>query len=529
SAYRDLKSHIADAAMHDSPARYPPPRCHPRTREKVLEVISDWIADSNSRQHIMWLNGPAGAGKSAIAQTVAEHYKDSLLAASFFFLRNTPYRGVANHLFTTLAWQLGTSIPETLPYIELALKTDRLLYTKPITTQFDYLVVKVFDNLRRDNPKLRPKKFLVVIDGVDECATERDQELLLVLIAKALVRTSIPLRFLICSRPEAHINEMFNRRDMKSITRTVVLDEAFGPSDDIRKYLKDELFSIFRKHGISPLLSYTDIVELALRASGQFIYASTIIKFIGDDDYNPKERLDIILKLRSADTSSPYDQLDRVYIQILSQQLDVRFLRDVFVLVISLGGTDFNFIRRRLRMSEENLQRKLRTMHSLLQIKDSHITVYHQSLRDFLQDKKRAGQYHIHPARMALVRLPETLRRHPARMALVRLPKTLCRHLRLVVHLLLQLVVRLIQLVVRLLQSVVRFLWEPMVCLLKSGLGIIGLIVLIIVYLARMAVTPMVAIHILISDGPNCGCGCLLFACFFPLPPVSAEDMIILG
>jgi len=33
---------------------------------------------------------PAGAGKSAIAQTIAEHYKDNWLAASFFFLRNIP-------------------------------------------------------------------------------------------------------------------------------------------------------------------------------------------------------------------------------------------------------------------------------------------------------------------------------------------------------------------------------------------------------------------------------------------------------
>jgi len=34
----------------------------------------------------MWLNGPAGAGKSAILQTIAERCKDNRLAASFFFL-----------------------------------------------------------------------------------------------------------------------------------------------------------------------------------------------------------------------------------------------------------------------------------------------------------------------------------------------------------------------------------------------------------------------------------------------------------
>lgn len=95
--------------MHDSLARYPPPWCHPRTREKILRIIMDWVdrdADT-SQPTIMWLRGPAGAGKSesAIAQTIAECYKDSRLAASFFFLRNSPDRGVADRLFLTLAWQ----------------------------------------------------------------------------------------------------------------------------------------------------------------------------------------------------------------------------------------------------------------------------------------------------------------------------------------------------------------------------------------------------------------------------------------
>ena len=127
-----LKPHISEAAMHDSLARYPPPRCHPTTRERVLEIISDWINDSYPRQRIMWLNGPAGAGKSAIAQTIAERYKDNRLAASFFYLRNTPDRGAADRLFVTLAWQLAKSIPETLPYIESALEMAYQVHRHPI-------------------------------------------------------------------------------------------------------------------------------------------------------------------------------------------------------------------------------------------------------------------------------------------------------------------------------------------------------------------------------------------------------------
>ena len=373
--------------MHDSLARFPPPLCHPMTREKVLKLISDWIDDPHPRQHIMWLNGPAGAGKSAIAQTIAERYKDSRLAASFFFLRNTPDRGVASRLFLTLAWQLVTSIPETLPYIEPALKAERLLYSKSINIQFDRLVVDVFENVLRDEPALRPEKSLVIIDGVDECASERDQIHFLTLIANALVQTSIPLRFLICSRPELHIKETFDMENMEKLTHAVVLDEKFGPNDDIRRYLKDELFRIFTKCHISPLPSDSDIQHLVEKASGQFIYASTIVKFIDDEDCHPKEQLDIILNLRPLASSSAYAQLDQLYIQILSQQPDVRFLRDVFVLILAHDRVRSAFICRRLRISEEKLRRKLRKMHSLLRIDDYAIATYHLSLSDFFRER----------------------------------------------------------------------------------------------------------------------------------------------
>ena len=396
--------------MHDSLARYPPPLCHPKTRKKVLKIITGWIDDSYPRQHIMWLNGPAGAGKSAIAQTIAERYKDSRMAASFFFLRNSPDRGVADRLFLTLAWQLAKSIPETRPYIEAALQIEPLLYAKSVKIQFNQLIGQVFRNLIRDQPNLRLEKSLIIIDGVDECATEQDQKLFLTLIADALASTNIPLRFLICSRPEAHIKETFDMETVQNITRAIVLDEKFAPNDDIRRYLEDEFFRIFMKRNIASLPSDEDVRHLISKASGQFIYASTVVKFIDDDGCSPREQLDIILKLRSASSPSPYAQLDQLYMQILSQQPDIRFLRDIFTLVIALNYPSFDFICRRLRISEENLRLKLRKMHSLLLISDSYIRTYHLSLHDFLRDKRRAVKYRIHPMRVALVQLQNETR-----------------------------------------------------------------------------------------------------------------------
>ena len=405
--FDDLKSRISEAAIHGRLASYPPP-LYPKARDNALNIISHWINDLGTRQRIMWIIGPTG--KFAIAQTIAEQYKDSRLAASYFFLRNSPDCGVANHLFTTLAWQFGASIPETYPYIEHELIKDPLLPTKSIEIQFDHLVVKVFENLFRDNPGLGLMKFLVIIDGVDECATEYEQRRFLTLIGE-LARTNIPLRFLICSGPEAHIKETFNVEIVQNITRAIVLDEKLAPSDDIWRYLEKELFRIFSAHNIRPPLPpCTDIDHLVSKASGQDIYAHTVIRFIDDNDCNPKEQLDIILNLRSVNSSSPYAQLDQLYIQILSQQPDIKFLSDIFVLVIAIPQPQIKFICRRLRISKEELRRKVRKMHPLLQISDLRITTYHPSLSDFFQDKERAGKYHIDPVRVAMVRFQERSR-----------------------------------------------------------------------------------------------------------------------
>ena len=55
------------------------------TRKELIAKIERWI-DHDKDHPICWLNGPAGSGKLAVAQTIAEHCNDNRrLAASFFF------------------------------------------------------------------------------------------------------------------------------------------------------------------------------------------------------------------------------------------------------------------------------------------------------------------------------------------------------------------------------------------------------------------------------------------------------------
>src|ERR1700761_1768908 len=98
-------------ASHDPADSLAQPRCHPETRIKMQEILRKWCMDSewldekseeNSHEsidelrthsddvepRILWVNGPAGAGKSAIMTTLAQRLEsENRLGGAFFFKR----------------------------------------------------------------------------------------------------------------------------------------------------------------------------------------------------------------------------------------------------------------------------------------------------------------------------------------------------------------------------------------------------------------------------------------------------------
>lgn len=101
----------------------------------------DWIKDPSSCEPILWLYGPAGAGKSAIAQTIAELAEEAgKLGATLFFSRGAPGRGTADQLFTMIAHQLADNLPEISSHIGCAMETKPHLPTKSQEIQFRELI-----------------------------------------------------------------------------------------------------------------------------------------------------------------------------------------------------------------------------------------------------------------------------------------------------------------------------------------------------------------------------------------------------
>ena len=199
-----FKASAKDAA-YDSLGRHPPSKCHSGTRLGVIATLERWIT-STAGPGIFWLHGPAGSGKSAIAQTICELSAErNHLLASFFFMRGSPDRGSIGNFIPTLAFQVGTSRMDLRKQIGDVIETDLAILHRSISTQFLKLIIEPF---RSNTPRSAPS--LVVVDGLDECEARDHQLQILSHVSELTTKYHLPIRFLIVSRPEPHIKHFFD-------------------------------------------------------------------------------------------------------------------------------------------------------------------------------------------------------------------------------------------------------------------------------------------------------------------------------
>ena len=201
-----MKDSIPTGASHNAEERYPPPRCHPETRISIINAITEWVADPDRSTHVLWLYGPAGVGKSAIAQTVPETLeKSGQLGAGYFFSRLVVGWNTAKHVIKDVAYQLAHSINELAPLIDETVRKSPSIVDKSIDIQLEKLVVapfaKIFDSTDR-------WLMTVIIDGLDECQGDENQLKIIDLIGK--VAKQLPICFLLASRPEVWIMDAFD-------------------------------------------------------------------------------------------------------------------------------------------------------------------------------------------------------------------------------------------------------------------------------------------------------------------------------
>ncbi|KAF8961444.1 hypothetical protein BDZ97DRAFT_1212741 [Flammula alnicola] len=417
-----LMQNIAPGAFHNSDERHEPPKCHPNTRQAVLKNIMDWVLTPVIWSTFIWLYGPAGAGKSAIAQTIAEMCERAgVLAATFFFSRTAPRRNDKTHLIPTLAYQLSLSIPAIKDSVVAAIERDPLIFSRALSTQMQTLVVTPLNDLvvaDAGNPqacKIRPQ--IVILDGLDECGLADSQQQILKVLVESVHQLGPCFRFLVASRSEQPIRDAFNTGNLSSMTRGLPLDVLYKADEDIKTFLQSKFDDIKKTHPLTRYLPSTwpgerDMKRLVSKADGQFIYASTVMKYIESPRHRPTERLDIVLGVLQTSPSandSPFSLLDALYGYILSSVHDIEKVLELLglMLIYNSSGTVgfYSPYQVTLRLAEDlfaykegDVQLILSDLYAVIHMPrhdGDDWRFHHASFGDFLLDHSRSGRFFI--------------------------------------------------------------------------------------------------------------------------------------
>jgi hypothetical protein len=368
-----------------------------------------WLVDETDLWKMLWIRGFAGTGKSAVAQSFADSCDEAgVLGGTYFFFRAA---GVSkpDTVVPTLVYQLAINVPEYQSFIEHRLAKNPLLLENSSPVQFRKLIVEPFALLQRERPR---KSIAVILDGFDECEGEHAQREILNMITDA-IRTNpdLPLRWLIFSRPEAHLKNAFSRNSECGRVELVIDAEC---RDNVEKYVKNELLEIKAAYNdITPAdwPAEADFQELIDAVGGLFVLASTCINYIRDPGAaDPASQLNALLnfmrRLEVVLSGNPLATLDLLYLQILEDVPTTVFENTWRILAclalqvqtqheLQTAQVLSNF----LRLDQHTFYKAVRGLHSIMWIPDpedaarSQLQFHHASFQDFLLDPNRSGKF----------------------------------------------------------------------------------------------------------------------------------------
>ncbi|KAG9092951.1 hypothetical protein FS749_015298 [Ceratobasidium sp. UAMH 11750] len=369
--------------------------CTPNTRIQVLEQLHGWARDGMG-QKIYWLNGMAGTGKTTIAYSLCERLEhDQKLAASFFCSRQLPECRNVNRIVSTISYQLARFSHPFQCTISRILGEDPDAYNQSLLEQFKQLILSPLSEVK----DALPTDLIVVIDALDECDdTGGVGRILEVLLAHA---RDLPIKFLVTSRPDAKIlDRMRGHQGHIPVELRLHELERSTVQEDIKTYLRTEL-------GSRMALTPDNLMTLVERSGVLFIYAATVVGYIGGDNFSRgAKRLREVLDVSGSSSRDSEEEIDALYTAILKAAFDDPSLRKsdraemkliLDTIMCAQEPLPLDVISGLLGLDgEASVQAALRPMLSVLQVSDTtHVaTTLHESFPDYLLNKSRSDIFY---------------------------------------------------------------------------------------------------------------------------------------
>ncbi|KIJ43762.1 hypothetical protein M422DRAFT_228982 [Sphaerobolus stellatus SS14] len=405
----------------------PPRGCMEGTRIDTLASLMAWARNPDpSSASVYLVNGMAGIGKSAIAWSFCKALAASpypQLGGSFFCSRQSDIRNKVELILPTIAFQLACRFPPYRQVMVDVLKGTFLasFSSKTLQEQAKTLFMDIPPTAREISKGV---PVVVVIDALDECVASNDTSFSIVSdFLRVLLRSNLPFKVLLTSRPERHILQGFSSEENFYIDEQLTLDQSFRPNfvdyvmlkvhdielaiieEDIERYLRRQLDTVIQ--GVDE-----DVSTLAKKCGKLFIFAFTAVKYIkSGKNLSPTDRRKRLSALLNVSISEPSSErtkdIDKLYQHIFmdayegKEQSEINRLRMALDTVICLRQPQsVAVITALLGKKSDDVRTLLGNFNSVLDIPDddnSLVLIFHASFPDYLLDKSRSHKYHLDP------------------------------------------------------------------------------------------------------------------------------------
>ncbi|KIM65457.1 hypothetical protein SCLCIDRAFT_97925, partial [Scleroderma citrinum Foug A] len=353
--------------------------CLVGTRMEILQEIVDWIHDQDANApRICWLHGQAGRGKSAVAHTIALHFKNiGKLGSCFCFANEKITQDLESKMFSTIARDLADCNLTFRRELARAIAEDSMLRsTADVVLQWEKLLVEPLSKVSGGIWG----NVVLVIDALDETTAYLPSNFRILLTSRPLPDIMLALR---------------DAQDVKEISLDYV--PAASIERDIHLYVSKE---VERFGGIDE----RKIEHITWMANGLFVWARLACEFIKRGAGGTvMERFDDLTR------SSGMSLLDRMYRPLLesivgrSPMALPRFrslMRQIIYTEEPLPMDALHAMRMCFRHQHDcyPVAVILNYMGSLLGGITDHskpIRPLHVSFYDFLTDQSRSGDYFV--------------------------------------------------------------------------------------------------------------------------------------
>ena len=238
-------------------------------------------------------------------------------------------------LWKTVAYALALEYPVCREVIVSALNGGTLDLSNATSTEiFNRLIAEPLRRLTSSGSKTPSDRLpIVIIDALDECggldisSKQARKEILNCIAQWAELAPGVKL--IVTSRAEQDIKHAFSTISHSPLEIHTGSSVTGTSTRDIRLYMKDEFKRIANDNEITTDWPGDEIViDLARRAEGIFIWATTVMRFI--DDGVPKRQLKVILNERL-----PSGNVYGLYRQILESSFPPTYSLECFRKVVS--------------------------------------------------------------------------------------------------------------------------------------------------------------------------------------------------